>query len=528
MQEKLKVLLIEDSLDDAELVLRFVKKFAKNIYFERVQTEEELKNVSAREQWDLILSDYNLPSFSGLEALRILKEAESEVPVILVSGTIGEETAVEALKAGASDYVLKSNLGRLTTAIEHAMRAKQAEVENRKLTKQLEQAQKMEAVGRLAGGIAHDVNNALAAMTIYAEMAVEQIDSGELEPAKESLQGVLRSQESAAGIIRQLLSFSRKNLEPPRVVDFCANLQRISPLIRTLLGEDIKLTVESSSEPIQVLADPTQIEQTVMNLAVNARDAMAPGGNFTLSLSRITVDHPPADARLPVGPGEYACLSARDTGCGMTPEIVDQVFEPFFTTKKDGKGTGLGLSVVYGIIKQAKGSLLVDSQVGRGTEFKVLWPIANSDQKAEGVNAKAAAARALPKNDTHILLVEDEEVLRCALVAALRKRGYEVVEAPNGVEALKIISDKKVPVNLLITDMVMPQMGGPELAKKVREKIPNIGILFLSGYADETLEEYPVDVALTWFLQKPFTTNAFVDKVVEVAAGKNSLLRKGS
>jgi signal transduction histidine kinase len=377
MAQEFKVLLVEDSPDDAELVLRFVRKYAKDLHFRRVETEPALREAHAQEKWDLVLSDYNLPQFSGLDTIRVLKELKSPVPLIIVSGTIGEETAVESLKAGATDYVLKSNLGRLPTSIEHAIRVKRAEVENRKLMRQLEQSQKMEAIGRLAGGIAHDVNNALAAMTIYAEEALRQIESSELKEATDSINGILRSQESAAGIVRQLLAFGRKNMEPAKLVDLPKAAEKMSPLIKTLMKGSCELKVELPQEPIEVYADPSQIEQVIMNLAVNARDAMTAGGTFTLSISILQMDSPHSEARIPVGTGSYACLSARDTGCGMSSDVLDKIFEPFFTTKEMGKGTGLGLAVIYGIVKQARGTVLVDSQVGSGTEFRVLWPLAD-------------------------------------------------------------------------------------------------------------------------------------------------------
>jgi signal transduction histidine kinase len=379
MPEQFKVLLVEDSPDDAELVLRFVKKYNKDVHYRRVENEAGLREAYGCENWDLILSDYNLPVFSGLEAIRTLKELKSHVPLIIVSGTIGEETAVEALKAGATDYVLKSNLGRLPTAIEHAIRVKRAEVENRKLTRQLEQSQKMEAIGRLAGGIAHDVNNALAAMTIYAEEALRQVESSELAEAKESIKGILISQESAAGIVRQLLAFGRRNMvEDAKIVDLPKATEKLSPLIKTLMKGSCELKVDLPDEKIEVLADPSQIEQVIMNLAVNARDAMDTGGTFTLSVSLMHMDSHYSEARIPVAAGRYACLSARDTGCGMPADVLDKIFEPFFTTKEVGKGTGLGLAVIYGIVKQAQGTVLVDSQVGGGTEFRVLWPLAET------------------------------------------------------------------------------------------------------------------------------------------------------
>ena len=380
MSEKLKVLLVEDSDEDAELVLRFVRKFAKELHYERVWTENGMRDAYNKGGWDLVLSDYTLPQFSGLDAIRVLKELKSDVPLVIVSGTIGEETAIEALKLGASDYVLKSNLGRLTTSIGHALKARKAQVENRNLMKQLEQAQKMEAVGRLAGGIAHDVNNVLSAVVIYAENALEAVESSDVETVKQCLNEILSAQQSAAAIVKQLLSFSRKTVAPTRIVNFSSVLEGSRPLIKTLFGGYCQFKMELPKTAVQVEADPTQIEQVVMNLAVNARDAMANGGTFTLSLDVMQLDAPRTDARIPIIPGRYACLSAKDSGCGIPPEILDRIFEPFFTTKEVGKGTGLGLSVIYGIIERAKGTLLVESSIGNGTEFRVLWPLVSTGE----------------------------------------------------------------------------------------------------------------------------------------------------
>lgn len=522
MPEKFKILMIEDSDEDAELVLRFVKKLEKDLYYKRVQTEEELREAYTSNDWDLILSDYSLPQFSGPDAIRILNELQSEVPLILVSGAIGEEMAVEALKMGAADYVLKSNLGRLTTAIEHAVRAKRAEIEKRQLKKQLEHAQKMQAVGRLAGGVAHDVNNVLAAITIYAETALEQIDSSELTQAKGSIKGILASQQTAVGIVKQLLSFSRRNVEPNQAINFCDVLERVQPLLKTLLGHPIELKIDHPSEIVPIFANPTQIEQVVMNLAVNARDAMPNGGSFSLHLSTTQFEEPPTKARIPAVPGRYACLSARDTGSGMSCEILEHLFEPFYTTKEVGKGTGLGLAVVYGIIKQANGTLVVESQIDQGSEFRVLWPIADSSSKSA---AKAASISDLSTklSDSTILLVDDEAPLRRFLSSVLKECGYNVVEACNGADALKLMTTQNLSFCLLISDIVMPQMGGIELARQIRSQTPDVDVLFLSGYANETLEEFKA--SSTWFLQKPFTSKSFVEKVTKILTGR---LRKSS
>jgi two-component system cell cycle sensor histidine kinase/response regulator CckA len=521
MAELLRVLLIEDSELDAELILRCVRRCAQQIHFERVMTEKELRLALKRDAWDLVLSDFNLPSFSGLDALAILKSTDLEIPFILVSGTIGEDTAVDAVKKGASDYVLKSNLGRLPASIEYALREKKAAQEKRTLVVQLEQARKMEAIGRLAGGLAHDVNNVLAAVSLFAELAIDQIESDEPLLAVESLKGILGAQQSAAGIIRQLLAFSQRKSGPVKALNFCAVIQNLEPLLRRLIGENIDLGIQYLAEDVAVVADPAQIEQIVMNLAVNARDAMLQGGKLQFLIETKNLEKLPVDARIPSPPGRFVVLTAKDTGSGMSAETLEKIFEPFFTTKEVGKGTGLGLSVIYGILQQAGGTLVVESSLSGGTSFQIFWPmLPESSPTRLTVSAPAEGAKtSTGDKPAQILLVEDEENLRRPLVMTLQKNNYLVLEATQGEEALKIITEQSVHIDLLVTDVIMPRMGGHELAAKARKLFPKLPILFLSGYAERAPQDYDPDLASTWFLEKPFSRAVLLKKIREVLGG---------
>ncbi len=512
MERNLRILLIEDSEEDAEVIMRLIRKDRSEPEWVRVETETQMKDALSSGLWDIVISDYHLPSFSGPAAIKILNKLGMSLPVIVVSGTVGEDTAIEALKIGATDYVLKHNLKRLPSAMERALQEFRTQREKQEMERQLVQAQKMESIGRLAGGVAHDVNNVLSAITLFAEMAIHQIQTQQYEPAQESIDGILKAQDSAASIIRQLLVFSRCRIGPVQVNDFSNILTQVRPLVTRITGENIELEIIASAHPILVSSDKTQLEQIILNLAVNARDAMSKGGKLTLSLEAKQIHSQPIDARLPMTPGKYAVLTSTDTGCGMSETILQRLFEPFFTTKDPGKGTGLGLSVIYGILRQAGGSVAVKSIPNEGTTFSIYWPVTLSSEETPSLKPNLEVPSIV--GPLTILLVEDEESVRKILAVTLRKQGHSVIEAAHGEEALLFLDQE--PISLLISDIVMPKMGGPELVQKAREKKPDLLVLFLSGYADNTLQDYHFDVGSTWFLEKPFTSLSLSKKVEEV------------
>ena len=516
MDKPLRILIVEDSEDDAALVLRFANHHRTPPEWKRVETLLQMQEALNEGHWDLVISDYHLPKFSGPEAIKTLRKLDSEIPLIIVSGTVGEDTAIEALKMGATDYVLKSNLGRLSSSIDRALKEHRTRVEKREAELQLQQAQKMDSIGRLAGGVAHDVNNVLAAITLFAEMAIDQIQENHLDQAKKYLEDILKAQDTAASIIRQLLVFSRRRMGPLLTIDFSSALVGIQPLITRLIGENITLVIKGTQEPLSVSADKTQLEQIVLNLVVNARDAMPQGGHLTLSIDSQQLDTMPPDLRLPLTSGKYIVLTSTDSGCGMPVDVLQHLFEPFFTTKEPGKGTGLGLSVIYGILRQANGSIRVSSIPNQGTTFQIFWPAALANiqtQKDSSIKKKEAIPKVGPLS---ILLVEDENALRTILAATLRKQGHTVFEAIHGEEALQKIQSNSKNIQLLITDIIMPKMGGPELAEKARALKPDLLVLFLSGYTTPTLQEHKFDPDVTWFLEKPFTSLALAKKVEEV------------
>jgi signal transduction histidine kinase/ActR/RegA family two-component response regulator len=383
-----------------------------------------------------------------------------------------------------------------------------AELALRQSEGQLRQAQKLEAIGRLAGGIAHDFNNLLTAIMGYGQLArARPTDVGP------HLDEVLRAAERAASLTRQLLAFSRQQVLEPKVLDLNAVITGLDKLLRRLIGEDIDLVTAPALGLGRVKADPGQIEQVIMNLVVNARDAMPAGGNLTIETANVELDEEAAVTRLEVRPGPYVMVAVSDTGSGMTPEVKARIFEPFFTTKEIGKGTGLGLSTVHGIVKQSEGHIEVYSELGHGTTFKVYLP--RVEESTEHRPGAIATGGRLEGVET-VLVVEDEEAIRRVIGVALRLYGYTVLEAMDGSQAIDIFEGGDPPIDLLITDVVMPLMSGPELALRVAHALPHLKVLFVSGYTDRALIHQGLRQPGTAFLQKPFTPERLARKVREV------------
>ena len=387
--------------------------------------------------------------------------------------------------------------------------------ERRVLEDQLRQSQKMEAVGRLAGGLAHDFNNLLTVIKGYSELMEGQLDPN--DPLRSEVREVHRAAERAAALTRQLLAFSRQQVMAPRVLDLNQVVGNMDKLLRRLLGEDVKLFTALDPRLGRVKADPGQIEQVIMNLAVNARDAMPHGGKLTLESANAHLDDAYVREHVGSKAGDYVMLAVSDSGEGMPPEVQSRIFEPFFTTKEMGKGTGLGLSTVYGIIKQSQGYIWVYSEVGMGTTFKIYLP--RVDDEAEAVPTVKIPAYAHYQGNETILLVEDEDGVRALIRQVLHKNGYTVLEARHGGEALLICERHPTQIDLLLTDVVLEQMGGPELAARLGSLRPEMKVLFMSGYTDEAIVKHGVLTPGTAFLQKPFTTDALARKVRGVLDG---------
>jgi PAS domain S-box-containing protein len=631
MGVRIRLLLVEDSEDDAQLLLRELKRGGYEPVHERVASEATLAAALDRQPWDLIIGDHSMPGFSGIAALVLVRGRGLDVPFISVSGTLTEDMAVAAMKAGANDWVTKGQLKRLIPAVERELREAKARAalrateasfatmvqhapvgiyrstsdgrfvavndalvqllgyasvdevleldiardvyadpterqrllardintdrvydelettwrrkdgrvlsmqlsvrtirsatghveyyetfarditEQRRLQAQLVQSQKMEAVGRLAGGVAHDFNNLLTVITTSCDLLLEDLAAGDSK--REDVEQVRKAADGAAALTRQLLAFSRQQVLTPQVVDLGDVVHGVEKMLRRVIGEDVDLVTVLGSDTGAVKADVGQLEQVLMNLAVNARDAMATGGKLTIETAN--VEHDPEYAReqdaAPVS--RFVMLAVSDTGVGMDEGTKARIFEPFFTTKGPGKGTGLGLATVYGIVKQSGGFIWVYSEPGLGTTFKIYLPRVDA---AATPSAAAPASAGAPRGTETVLLVEDADAVRAVTHQALARQGYTVLDAPNGAEALRIAADHPGPIHLLLTDVVMPGLSGRQVSDQLARLRPDTKVLFTSGYTDDAVVRHGVLESGIAYLQKPFTVDGLARKVREV------------
>ena len=383
--------------------------------------------------------------------------------------------------------------------------------ERRLLEDQLRQAQKMEAVGQLAGGVAHDFNNLLTVIQGYGGILLSSL--GPDDPSRELIGEMTRAGERAAGLTRQLLTFSRQSVLAPRVLDLNAVVLDLEKMLRRVIGEDIDLSTDLQAGLGRVKADQGQIEQVLMNLAVNARDAMPTGGKLTIETRNIELDETFAGLHGGIRPGPYVFLAVSDDGCGMSPEVRARIYEPFFTTKEKGKGTGLGLATVHGIVQQTGGHIQVYSEPGLGSSFKVYLPCV--EEPTSSAKSRSGILTA-PRGTETVLLAEDEDALRSLGRFVLQGAGYRVLEASDGKEALAVAAQHEGPIHLLASDVVMPELGGRQLAERLRALRPEMKTLFLSGYTDDAVVRHGVMHETVHFLQKPFSPLGLARKVREV------------
>jgi two-component system, cell cycle sensor histidine kinase and response regulator CckA len=396
---------------------------------------------------------------------------------------------------------------------------KRAEAEHAKLEEQLRISQKMEAVGRLAGGIAHDFNNLMTVVLGYSEIV--------LNKAKENaaivgdVEQIHKAGVRATNLTRQLLAFSRKQVLKPEVINLNDLMGEIEKMLQRLLGEDIDILLKGHPNLGHVMADKGQLEQVLMNLAINARDAMPTGGNLTLETANVDLDEEYAASHDGVVPGPHVMVAVTDSGCGMNEEVRSRLFEPFFTTKGPGKGTGLGLATVFGIVKQSGGNIRVYSEPGKGTTFRIYLP--RVEKRADKDRPSSEICKP-SKGDEAILLVEDEASVRGVILSMLEGTGYSILSACNGDEALKICKERKGRIDLLLSDVVMPGISGREMATQLAKVHPETKVLFMSGYTDDAIQHHGVLEPGTAFIEKPFSQVKLTRKIREVLSGKTSFV----
>jgi len=391
--------------------------------------------------------------------------------------------------------------------------------DQRKLEAQFAQGQKMQAVGQLAGGVAHDFNNVLTAIIGFSDLLLLKHKPG--DPSFNDIMSIKQSANRAAGLTRQLLAFSRRQTLRPQILDINSNVDDLTVLLKRLIGEKVSLNVMPGAEVWPVRADLVQLEQVVVNLVVNARDAMPTGGSITIRTRNVDAQEAEGFSYTGMPAADYVLLEVEDTGTGMTPEIMEKIFEPFFSTKELGKGTGLGLSTVYGIIKQTGGFIYPESTPGRGTTFRIFLPRYEAIEGEQPQRQVAAPVRDLTGNE-RILLVEDEESVRAFSARALKATGYEVFEAGSGEEALEVLDEIEDKVDLIISDVVMPEMDGPTLLTHLRQRLPDIKVIFVSGYAEESVRKDIADDRSVEFLAKPYSLDQINSKVKEVLSAPRS------
>ena len=502
-------------IDDDPQALALVEMALADAHFKRsveVTTTATvgLQRIKADEH-DIYIVDHRLPDGTGISLIHEAHAAGIDKPFILITGFGSSSLDEAALHEGAADYVEKHLLStHLERSIRYSMRNWQANHDLLDREEQLRHAQKMEGIGRLAGGVAHDFNNLLTAIIGFTDLIAERIDP--LDGVAEDVREIRKAADQAAALTRQLLAFSRRQFLEPRVIDLNEVVTGLIRMLPRLIGEHIETSTRLAPHLGRVWADQSQMDQILVNLVLNARDAMPAGGRLTIETANVVLDEDLLRADgLNVEPGRYALLAITDTGIGMDDNVRARAFEPFFTTKPHGKGTGLGLATVYGIVEQSGGAITLDSAPGRGTAVRIYFPVTST---LSGRVDHPEVTQVLSGAGTEtLLLVEDNDSVRQVSSEALRRRGYTVHEARNGDEAIQWMERSATVPNLLVTDIVMPGIGGPQLAARLLERAPGMRVLYMSGFSEDASSVQGNFWGTVPLLQKPFTPGQLADRV---------------
>ncbi|MDP9259982.1 MAG: response regulator [Actinomycetota bacterium] len=508
------LLLVEDDEEDMILTRDLLERIDGTSYdLCWVSSYSSALASSFQESYDACLVDYRLGADDGIALVRELIEQGYDRPIILLTGESNRAVDVEAAGAGAADYLVK---GEVTPALlERTLRYSMRHYADKRALRDSEegvrQGQRMEAVGRFAGGVAHDFNNMMSAVVGFSALVLDSLEPE--DPRRRHVEQIQRAGERASGMTQQLLAFTRKQVLLPQVLDLNGVVTEVNELLRRLIGEDVELVTNLTPSVHRIEADCGQLEQVIVNLAVNARDAMPAGGTLTITTGNIELGEADETGQPDLEPGAYATLALSDSGDGMDADTLRKIFEPFFTTKEEGKGTGLGLATAFGIVKQSGGDITVQSKPGQGTTFTIYLPRANAP--VVRLEPRSLATRA-PCGSETILLVEDEELVRRLECEVLKSRGYTVLEAVGSGHAIEVSRAHRGVIHLLLTDVVMPGMSGDELARRLTSERPDMKVIFASGYAADVIAHRGILNAGTAFLAKPLTPMSIASKVREV------------
>jgi len=513
----IRVLLVEDDEEDYLLTKKLLSNSARTTFvLTWVRSYDEALE-ELRSRHDVCLVDYRLGAECGLALIARAITDGFRGPMILLTRRGDHDVDVEAIRAGAADYLVKDEITSelIARVIRHSIERKGAEETLRRSEEQLRLSQRMEAVGSLAGGVAHDFNNLLSVILSYSRLLADGLESD--NPMCGDLEAITEAGLRAADLTRQLLAFSRQQVLRPRIVDLndvCAGLAK---MLRRVIGEDIEFISLAAPNLLKIMVDPGQIEQVIMNLVINARDAMPKGGKLTIETANVVLEVKDAAEHPGAKPGPHVMLIISETGVGMDAATQARMFEPFFTTKDVGKGTGLGLSTVFGIVKQSGGTISAFSQPSVGTIFKTYFPVTDLSEVADSQHPSGnLSAEPVLRGSGTVLVVEDEERVRVVVCTILRKCGYVVLEAPSGDDALRVCDRHQESIDLLLTDVVMPQMSGPQLAERLVATRPKMKVLYMSGYIGGASNQNGAHIAGAEFLQKPITPETLSSRVREV------------
>ena len=519
MERPLHALIIEDSEEDCALLLRALRQDGYEVLHTRIDTADGLHKALRDHQWDLIISDFSMPGFSGISALKIVRDKDPNVPFIFVSGTIGEDVAVDAMRNGAQDYVLKGNLHRLLPAIHREIIEAETRREHRRSEQKIRQLEKFEAIGKLAGGIAHDSNNVIGAIMGWAEMGEEEAAKG--SRAHKFFRLIREQSERASRLTQQLLAYARRQVLSPRNINLNDIVGEAMAMLQRVIGEHIEVKTRLAPDLHTTKADVAQVEQVLLNLCFNARDAMPAGGRLLIETRNIELDQAYCRRNGSLSPGRYVQLSVSDSGMGMDASIMEKIFEPFFTTKEKGKGTGLGLATAFGIVNQHLGHIDVSSEIGKGSIFRIYLPAI--EESAE-VRLETEEAPVRGGTET-ILLAEDHEGLRQMSHELLSGLGYSIVLVRDGREAVEKFKADPRKFSLLVLDVVMPRLGGPDAFEEIRKVNPSIPVIFTSGYSEESeILRSLLSRGGAQLLQKPYPPSDLARKIRDIldnCAAKN-------